>query len=323
LKYQEIYSKAMSILKEQGKHELFRKSRELGTESGYVHRHNLEFFNTLNFEMRLIDTELASTETRIFGHELRTPVMSGAISGLQQFTDDPLLKIARGIRKAGSMMWLGVCPPEQVEPVIKIGAPTIVIVKPYKDNKEIERRIVEAEEKGAIAVGIDIDFFFGGKRGDDEIMAGVVSPKSTQELKGFRSITKLPFVLKGILSVIDAEKAEKMGADAICISNHGGAVLDHAAHPLQVLPDIKKAVSNEMIVLADSGFRRGTDVLKALALGADGVLMGYCMAVGLIADGEEGVKDIIDEITSELRRAMSLTGCRNLSCISKQILHEA
>lgn len=323
MKYGEIFSKAMSVLKEQGKYELFRTSRELGTESGYVHRHNLEFFKTLSFEMRLIDTEVANTETEIFGHKLRTPVMSGAMSGLQQFTDDPLVKIARGVGKAGSMMWIGGCPLEQLEPVIKTGVPTVKIVKPYKDNKEIERRIVDAEEKGAVAVGIDIDFFLGGKRGDDEILAGAVGPKTTQELKGFRSITKLPFVLKGILSIRDAEKAEKIGADAICVSNHGGAVLDHAAHPLQLLPRIKKAVSDEMTVLADSGFRRGTDVLKALALGADGVLMGYCIVVGLIANEEDGVKDVVNAVTSELQRAMTLTGCRDISQISKQILRRA
>lgn len=323
MKYSEIYSKAISILKEQGRYELFQTSREVGIESGYVRQHNLEFFNNLSFEMRVIDTEVASTETEIFGQKLRTPIMSGAMSGLQEFTEDPIVKIARGIGKAGSMMWMGACPPEQVERVIKTDVPTVVVVKPYKDNKEIERRIVDAEQKGAVAVGIDVDFFAGGKRGDDERMVDVVGPKSTHELKNFKSITKLPFVLKGILSKRDADKAEKIGADAICISNHGGAVLDYAAHPLQLLPSIKKAVSDEMVILADSGFRRGTDVLKALALGAKGVLMGSCVVVGLIANAEDGVNDMVNAVTSELQRAMTLTGCIDVAHINKQILRRA
>ena len=320
MKYDEIFSKAMTILKEQGKYETFMREREAGAESGYGHRHNLEFFDTLSFEMRVIGTEVSSTETEVFGHRLCTPVMSGAMSGLQQYTSDPLVKIARGMRQAGSMMWVGICQPEELGAVIDTGVPTVDIVKPYKDDKEVERRIVEAEKRGAVAVGMDVDFCLGGKRGDSETMVGVVAPKSSQQLKDFKSITKLPFVLKGILSVGDAEEAERIGADAICVSNHAGVVLDYAAHPLQLLPEVRKAVSKEMTVLADSGFRRGTDVLKALALGADGVLMGYCVAVGLIANGEEGVRDIVDAVTSELRRAMTLTGCRDLSHVSEQIL---
>ena len=321
MKYGEIFDKAMAVLKEQGKFETFARERETGTESGYVYRHNLEFFETLTFEMHLIGTELAKTESMVFGHKLRTPVMSGAMSGLQQYASEPLLKIAKGIGQAGSMMWVGICQPEELGAVINTGVPTVNIVKPYKDDKEVERRIVEAEKRGAVAVGMDIDFFLGAKRGDNETMAGAVAPKSAQQLKDFRSITKLPFVLKGILSAKDAEEAEKIGADAICVSNHAGVVLDYAAHPLQLLPDVKRTVSKEMTVLADSGFRRGTDVLKALALGADGVLMGYCVAIGLIANGEEGVRDMIDAVTSELRRAMTLTGCRDLSQINEQILH--
>ena len=320
MKYDEIFSKAMTVLKEQGRYDAFTRERETGTETGYVYRHNLEFFKTLYFEMHLIGTEMADTETEVFGHKLRTPVMSGAMSGLQQYASDPLLKIARGIGQAGSMMWVGICQPEELGAVINTGVPTVNIVKPYKDNKEVERRIVEAEKRGAVAVGMDIDFFLGAKRGDNETMVGAVAPKSTQQLKDIRSITKLPFVLKGILSARDAEAAEKIGADAICVSNHAGVILDYAAHPLQLLPEVKKAVSKEMIVLADSGFRRGTDVLKALALGADGVLMGYCVAVGLIANGADGVRDIVDAVTSELRRAMTLTGCRDVSQISEKIL---
>ena len=116
------------------------------------------------------------------------------------------------------------------------------------------------------------------------------------------------FVIKGITSVADARLAAEIGATGIVVSNHGGRQLDHAPVTLEVLPEIVDAVGDRLEVLADSGFRRGTDIIKALALGAKGVLIGKAYLYGLGAGGEAGVRRVIEILTSELKRNMTLMG---------------
>ena len=135
-----------------------------------------------------------------------------------------------------------------------------------------------------------------------------------------RKETRLPFIIKGILHEDDAEKSLKIGADAIVLSNHRGVVLDYCAHPLEVLSSIRKVVGRKMTILADSGFMRGSDVLKALAMGADGVLVGQAILLAAIADDETGVRDMITEMTGQLQRAMTLTGCPDVKSVDESIL---
>ena len=104
------------------------------------------------------------------------------------------------------------------------------------------------------------------------------------------------------------------------VSNHAGIVIDYAAHPLEVLPEIKKVIGDRMPIFVDSGFRRGSDVMKALALGADAVLGGWAMLMGLAANESAGVTDMVNILTAELQRIMSVTGCRQLSDINSEVL---
>jgi 4-hydroxymandelate oxidase len=123
-----------------------------------------------------------------------------------------------------------------------------------------------------------------------------------------RKQTKLPVILKGILTVEDAEKAIRLGADGIVVSNHGGRQLDCAPASLDVLPDIMKIARGRCKVLLDGGIRRGTDILKARALGADAVLIGRPFLWGLICHGIKGVEDILTILKDELEHAMVLCG---------------
>lgn len=129
-----------------------------------------------------------------------------------------------------------------------------------------------------------------------------------------------PFVIKGIMCVEDARKAADIGADAIVVSNHGGRQLDHAPATIDVLPAIVDAVGRDVEVLVDGGIRRGTDVLKALALGAKGCLIGRAYLYGLGAGGEAGVLRAMELLRSEIRRAMMLTGCQSLAGISRDLI---
>ena len=125
-----------------------------------------------------------------------------------------------------------------------------------------------------------------------------------------------PFVIKGITTVADARLAADIGATGIVVSNHGGRQLDHAPTTLEVLPEIVDAVGGRVEVLADSGFRRGTDIIKALALGARGVLIGKAYLYGLSAGGEAGVARVIEILKGELERNMTLMGLRSIDEIT-------
>ena len=320
--YNELVERALKKLEEIGEQDYVKRFKGIGggCESGQTAVTNREYFNCLRLKMRLIDSKEADTSCEIFGCRLKTPIMSGAMSGMVNIEKDPLRKTARGLKEAGSLMWVGIGTNQELESLVKEGAPVVKISKPYADNEKIIEKISFAEDIGAIAVGIDIDFFYGGKRGDTIVMPKAMGPKTLAELKDIVSTVNIPFVIKGVLSMDDARKAREAGASAIVISNHGAAVLDQAAHPLQVLPEVAHALGDELTVLADSGFRRGTDVLKGLALGAKGVLMGTNALLGLAANGADGVRDMFLALTEELRRAMSITGCARLDEITEDIL---
>ncbi|MBV8876661.1 MAG: alpha-hydroxy-acid oxidizing protein [Gammaproteobacteria bacterium] len=120
-------------------------------------------------------------------------------------------------------------------------------------------------------------------------------------------------LLKGVLSAADAERAAALGADGIVVSNHGGRQLDYCVAPIEVLPEIKAAAGGRLAVLIDGGFRRGTDVVKALALGAEAVLLGRATLYGLIAGGARGVDRALAILTSEIDRVLGQLGCNSIA----------
>jgi len=324
MEYGEIVSKAEANLKAKGilKNYILWEGSYLrqGAETNFVNSFNHQYFERFGFKFRMIDSKEATTEITLFKRKFKTPILSGALSGMVDIAEKPLAKIAAGVKDSGSMMWLGIVSSENLKEVLDTGAPTVRIVKPFQEIETMVRELKEAEEGGAIAVGTDIDFFYGGKRGDRVFAPKTMGPKSVAELKKLARVTKLPFILKGVLSAHDAKKALEIGAGGIVVSNHAGVVIDYAAHPLEVLPEIKQVIGDRMPIFVDSGIRRGSDVMKALALGADAVLVGWALIMGLAANGSQGVTEIVDILTAELRRIMSVTGCKTLSEIDDSVL---
>jgi len=322
MNYGELVDAAFKKLKELGLDDVIGrfKGEPGGCESGYTSVANRKCFDQFSFKMRLINSRWADTNTELFGRRLKTPVLSGAMSGMENLEKEPLRKVARGLAEAGSMLLVGICSDEELKSVFQENVPVVVISKPWIQNERIIERIGLAEDLGAVAVGVDIDHSFGYKFGDEVRSKNQFGPKTLDDLKNIISTVNVPFVIKGVLSLEDAVKAREAGAKSIVVSNHMGSTVDYAAHPLQILPKVVETVSDELIILVDSGFRRGTDVLKGLALGAKGVLMGTNVYIGLAANGANGVRDMINAVTDELKRTMSLTGCANVNEISKHIL---
>jgi (S)-2-hydroxy-acid oxidase len=129
-------------------------------------------------------------------------------------------------------------------------------------------------------------------------------------------------IAKGIMTPEDAEQALQAGVDGVYVSNHGGRQLDGCQSTIEALPAIVRAVNKRCPVLVDGGFRTGTDIIKALALGADMVFVGRAPLMGLAAFGEEGVYSVLTMLQDELKRAMMLTGCNKLSDINRNIILE-
>jgi 4-hydroxymandelate oxidase len=135
-----------------------------------------------------------------------------------------------------------------------------------------------------------------------------------------RSVTKLPLVIKGVLRQEDAAKAVSLGLDGIVVSNHGGRRLDGMPASIDRLPGIVEVVGDRAEVYMDGGVRRGTDVLKALALGARAVLVGRPYAWGLAANGEVGVRKVIELLREETLNAMLTTGCAKVADIQRSLI---
>jgi 4-hydroxymandelate oxidase len=290
--------------------------RKSGAETGSVLKMTRDYIDSLSIEMRVIDSAVASTEMKLFGETFSTPVMVAALSGL----GNGMVETAKGAGAAGSVMWAGIGDEAELKAMVETGAKVIKIIKPYRDRNLIFKKIAQAEEDGAFAVGMDIDFVFGGEIEDSLIRPELMGPKTFDDIKSFVKATKLPFILKGVLSEQDARKALEAGAAAIVVSHHGGSVLDYAVPPLKILPHIVNVIDRKIPVFVDCGIIRGTDVFKALALGASGVLVGRTVIAGLAASGAEGVQKILEGTNEELRRVMNLTGSPDIESIDSKLI---
>ena len=146
--------------------------------------------------------------------------------------------------------------------------------------------------------------------------------KSVEELREIISLSNIPFIVKGIMTVKGALKAKEAGASAIVVSNHGGRVLDQCPATAEVLEEIASAVGDSMTVLVDGGIRSGTDVFKALALGADGVLICRPFVVAAYGGGAEGVQTYIEKIGAELKDTMQMCGAHSVSEITRDMVRK-
>jgi 4-hydroxymandelate oxidase len=151
--------------------------------------------------------------------------------------------------------------------------------------------------------------------------ASLLDPSlSWKDLDWLRSITRLPILVKGIVRPDDAVRAAEYGAAGIVVSNHGGRQLDTAPATIEVLEEVAQAAGDRLTILLDGGVRRGTDIIKALALGAKAVLVGRPILWGLAANGPEGVTGILEILRQELDLNLALCGCPTLSAIQRDLV---
>src|SRR5207248_10408044 len=141
--------------------------------------------------------------------------------------------------------------------------------------------------------------------------------------KRIRNRWRARLSIKGVLAVEDVEKAAELGADAVALSNHGGRQLDWAVAPLDVLPEARRVAGNRLAILVDGGVRRGSDVLKAMALGADAVLIGRAVLYGVAAAGRPGAARALAILRAEIDRGLALLGCPSMNQLGPRYLVRA
>lgn len=273
-----------------------------GKGTGDAFKVNIEALSQVKLNMRVIHNAInPDTSIEIFGKKMSIPVFAAPVSGTTlnmggKFNEMEYISwVIGGCLDGGILPMVGDTAVDSflldnLEELKKFKGEGIVIIKPW-ENSNVIKKIKLAEVAGAIAVGMDIDaaglitLALHGKP---------VGPKNVEAIREIASSTKLPFILKGIMTVDEALLAVEAGVDAIVVSNHGGRVLDQTPGVADVLYEIAEAVKGKVKILADGGVRNGVDVLKMIALGADAVLIGRPFVTASFGGQREGVKNYID-----------------------------
>ena len=296
-----------------------------GKGNGNAFKVCIDFLASVKINMDTIyKNEGQDTSVSLFGRNFKYPFFAAPIGGMNFNYNGAITEaeydeaIVQGTIRAGNAAFTGDGAQDSLFfdslPIIKeaegIAVPTI---KPWKNDKALEK-IKMIEEVNAMAFAMDIDsaglinLALAGKP---------VSAKSAEELKELTDSTEIPFIVKGVMTAKGAEKALQAGAYGIVVSSHGGRVLADAPATCAMLPEIREAVGGKLKIFVDGGIRSGADVFKAIALGADAVLIGRPYVIAAFGGGIEGVELYTEKIGAELRETMIMTGCKNISDITR------
>ena len=283
------------------------------------------YIDGILIQERLIDSVVADTGIDFLGTKFAMPVMTPAFSHLDRFAGRELTGLeeySAAAEKLNILNFVGMMENDLFARIVKTGAKTVRIVKPYADNGKVRDQMKYAEDSGAFGIGMDIDHIFGPE-GLDVVVGERMAVQTSDMLRSYVESTSLPFFVKGVLSAADAAKCAAAGAKAIIVSHHHGR-LPYAVPPLMVLPEIRSALKGTGVkIIVDCGIASGADVYKAVALGADAAAVGRSMLPPLEKDGVDGVMKFIRGVQSELRFIMSCTGFRTVADVDDSCLRMA
>ncbi|KAG6669045.1 hypothetical protein CIPAW_01G215600 [Carya illinoinensis] len=320
-----------------------------GAEDQYTLKDNVEAFKRITIRPRiLVDVSRIGMSTTVLGYNISAPIMI-APTGLHKLAHpEGEAATARAAAASKTIMILSTgssCTMEEV--ASSCNAVRFFQLYVYKRRDIAAALVHRAEKNGHKALVLTVDAPRLGRREADiknkmmvpglKNLEGLLSievdsrfkPRSFfskatmdaslcwKDVEWLRSLTNMPILIKGILTREDAIKAAEIGVAGIVVSNHGARQLDYSPATITVLEEVVHAVGGKIPVLFDGGVRRGTDVFKALALGAQAVLIGRPVVFGLAAKGEHGVKRVIQMLKDELELAMALSGCPSVKDITR------
>lgn len=263
----------------------------------------------------------------LLGREFRLPVVSGPVGSIkwQYHPDSDVRDYNRAVilacEKAGAAASFG----DGIDPAVlpdtiafgaEHGGISMPVLNPYSDE-EIMEKMDFCRQYKPFAMCVVIDSAGLPHLRAKNIAAGT---KTIEQLRKLKEHAGMPFVVKGVMSAKSALKALEAGADALIVSNHGGRVLAGTPATAEVLPEIADAVGGKMQIIVDGGIRSGLDIFKALALGADAVMMCRPFITSYFGGGEEGVSCLLSKLSAELSDTMYMCGARKLSDISRDMI---
>ena len=330
-----------------------------GADDETTLRRNREAFERIELSPRaLVDVSHVDLTTSVLGQAVEMPVLLAPVAVQRLAHPEGELATAGAAAQAGTIMTLSTMASASIEEVASASnGPKWFQLYVHRDRNVSKSMVQRADAVGYKAVCLTVDIPRLGRRerdlrnrleyppgvahqnyigeverpplevgaGESELSASadvLIDPALTWEvIDWLRSFTSLPVIVKGIMTAEDARFAVDHGASAIVVSNHGGRQLDGAPASISVLPEIAAAVDGRCEVLLDSGIRRGTDIVKALALGANAVLIGRAYIWGLAVAGEDGVTQVLSMLRNELELAMALCGCRSVAEVGAEVVY--
>ncbi|GMI93691.1 hypothetical protein like AT3G14130 [Hibiscus trionum] len=321
-----------------------------GAEDQYTLKENEEAFRRIIIQPRVLrDTSRIDLSTTILGYPISMPIIIAPTARHKLANPAGEIATARAASASNTIMVLSLsstCSLEEVaaccdavrffqlyvyrkrdvtanvvQRAEKSGYKAIVLTG---DSPRIGRREADMKNKTVVPAIKNVENMWstkfdqgGGSNIQSQANATHDPSFCWEDIGWLKSLTKLPILIKGVLTHEDAIKAVEVGAAGIIVSNHGARQLDYTPATISVLEEVVHAVGGRIPVFVDGGIRRGTDVFKALALGAQAVLVGRPIVFGLAAKGEDGVKRVLEMLKEELELAMSLAGCSSLKEISR------
>jgi 4-hydroxymandelate oxidase len=313
-------------------------------------RENRSVFDSIKLRPRVLtDVSRRCLDTTILGQPTTMPIIIAPTAMAKLAHPDGEVAIARAAEHAGIIQCLSTLSNSSVEEVATAGATNWFQLYVYKDRGITTHLVERAAAAGYQAIVLTVDLPVLGVRENimrtglqlpeglslknfdkiqetdaadiaTYIQSQIDSSLTWDDLKWLVSSTTLPVLVKGILRGDDAKRAIDCGAVAVIVSNHGGRQLDTAVAGIDALPEVVDAVGTQTEVIVDGGIRRGTDVVKAIALGARAVLVGRPVLWGLAVDGQSGVESILAILKNELDTAMALCGCSSVDEIESDLI---
>ena len=305
-------------------------------------RDNVAAFQRWQLRPRvLVDVAGCTTDTTVLGHELSMPLVIAPVAFQRVAHPDGEVGMARAAHSAGTAVCLSTFATSTFEEVAQTGAQRWFQLYVFRDEQLTADLVARGRDAGFTALLLTVDTPVLARRERDhrtgftippniavaslgqggitpsEAFAQVSSSVSWQDVERLASQSGLPVVVKGILTAEDARLACEHGAAGLVVSNHGGRQLDGVSATIDALPEVVDAVDGRIEVLLDGGVRRGTDVVKALALGARAVLAGRAPLWGLAVDGEAGARAVLELLREEILVALKLAGCSSPTDVTR------
>lgn len=280
----------------------------------------------------LVEVSKIDASTMFLGNRLRIPVMLAPIGSLQIMTPEGAVAVAKAAYEFGTLNFVSsVTQPNLEETAAATPHPKIFQLYVQGDMRWVETLLARVKTAGYQALCLTVDTAYYGRR-ERQMMDRWLPP--SRRLSGYehrsaitwetmvaiKKFAGLPFILKGVATAEDAALAVEHGVSAIYVSNHGGRQLDHNRGTLEMLPEIVEAVAGRAAVVLDGGIVRGSDVLKALALGAQAVAIGKLQGWGLGAGGQQGLVRVLEILESEIITAMALLGITRIDQLTPEYL---